>query len=245
MSLTQYRSGPLVTGVAAVAAVLVALTGCSSKPDNKGSAPASAEANLPAADGLLKDSSTAMGDIKTAKFLITSDGTIAGVALKRADGVLTKEGNAQGTAQVEQMGTTSDLAFTVVGQTMWLKGPTGDYQQIPLALAAAVYDPSAILDPNRGIAKVVGSATEGKTEASESVDGQATYRVSAKFPAENLSKVVPGVTGSVPGRLWIAKDNKRLLKAAFDLPAVGDAKGGTVTVTFSDFDAAVTIAPPK
>ncbi|MEV8511015.1 LppX_LprAFG lipoprotein [Dactylosporangium sp. NPDC051484] len=244
MSPTQSRPRLLVAGVAALTAVLVALTGCSGKSDKKAGAP-SADPNLPAAEGLLRDSATAMGGIKTAKFLITADGTIAGVAIKRADGVLTKEGNAQGTAQVEQMGTVADLAFTIVGQTMWLKGPTGGYQQIPLALAASVYDPSAILDPERGIAKVVSTATDGKTEAAETVDNQATYRVGAKFPAENLSKVVPGVTGSVPGRLWIAKDNKRVLKAAFDLPAVGDAKGGTVTVTFTEFDAAVTITPPK
>lgn len=245
MFRTQSRPGPLVAGVAALAAVLVALAGCTGKPDHKGGGAASADADLPVAEELLKASSAAMAEIKTAKFLITADGTIAGVALKRADGVLTKEGSAQGTAQVEQMGTTADLAFTVVGQTMWLKGPTGGYQQIPLALAASVYDPSAILDPSRGIAKVIGTATEGKTEAADTVDGQGAYRVSAKFPAENLSKVVPGVTGSVPGRLWIAKDSKRLLKAAFDLPAVGDAKGGTVTVTFTEFDAAVTITPPK
>jgi lipoprotein LprG len=244
MSRSQSRHRLFTTGVAALVAVSLALTGCTGKSDKKDGAP-SADPNLPAAEGLLKDSSAAMGGIKTAKFLITADGTIAGVAIKRAEGVLTKEGNAQGTAQVEQMGTTADLAFTIVGQTMWLKGPTGDYQQLPLALAASVYDPSAILDPERGIAKVIATATEGKTEAAETVDGQATYRVSAKFPAEHLSKVVPGVTGSVPGRLWIAKDSKRLLKAAFDLPAVGDAKGGTVTVTFTEFDAAVTITAPK
>jgi lipoprotein LprG len=244
MSRTQSRPGLLVAGVAALAAVLVALTGCSGTSDKKDGAP-TVDPNLPAAEGLLKESSTAMAGIKTAKFLITADGTIAGVALKRAEGVLTKEGSAQGTAQVEQVGTTADVAFTIVGQTMWLKGPTGDYQQIPLALAASVYDPSAILDAERGIAKVLGTATEGKTEAAETVDGQATYRVAAKFPAEHLSKVVPGVTGSVPGRLWIAKDSKRLLKAAFDLPAVGDAKGGTVTVTFTEFDAAASITAPK
>ncbi|WP_432980803.1 LppX_LprAFG lipoprotein [Dactylosporangium sp. CA-233914] len=241
MSRTQSRS---VLLVAALTAALVALVGCSGKSDDQKSSAPTAEANLPAADGLLKDSSTAMSGIKTAKFLITADGTIAGLALKRAEGVLTKEGNAQGTAQVEQ-GTTVDLAFTIVGQTMWLKGPTGDYQQLPLSLAATVYDPSAILDPERGIAKVLSTATEGKTEASESVGGKDTYRASAKFPGENLSKIVPGVTGTIPGRLWIAKDSKRLLKATFDLPASGEAKGGTVTVTFTEFDAAVTINPPK
>ncbi|GAA0737293.1 LppX_LprAFG lipoprotein [Dactylosporangium roseum] len=244
MSRTQTRPGVLLAGVAALAAVLVTLTACTSKSDKKDGTDA-ADANLPAAEGLLKESAAAMGDIKTAKFLITADGTIAGVALKRAEGVLTKEGSAQGTAQVEQMGTTAEMAFTIVGQTVWLKGATGGYQQLPLALAASVYDPSAILNSDKGIAKVIGTATEGKTEAAESVEGQGTYRVSAKFPAEHLSNVVPGVTGSVPGKLWIAKDGKRLIKATFDLPAVGDAKGGTVTVTFKEFDATVNISAPK
>ncbi|MFI5913616.1 LppX_LprAFG lipoprotein [Dactylosporangium sp. NPDC051541] len=242
MSRTQSRSGLLV---AALTAVLVAVTGCSGNDDDKKSSPPAVDANLPAADGLLKDASTAMAGIKSAKFLITADGTIAGLPLKRAEGVLTKEGNAQGTAQVEALGATTDLTFTIVGQTMYLKGPTGEYQQLPLSMAATVYDPSAILDPERGIAKVLSTATDGKTEAAENVEGQATYRVAAKFPAENLSKIVPGVTGVVPGKVWVAKDNKRVLKATFDLPGSGDAKGGSVTVTFTEFDAAVTITPPK
>ncbi|MET7419341.1 LppX_LprAFG lipoprotein [Dactylosporangium sp. NPDC005555] len=237
------RTRALLGGATAAALLLVALTGCTSTSEED--APGKADPNLPAADGLLKESATAMGGITTAKFLISADGTIAGVALKRADGVLTKEGNAQGTAQVEQMGATVDLAFTIVGQTMYLKGPTGDYQQLPLALAASVYDPSAILDPGRGIAKVVGTATGGKTEAAETVDGQETYRVAADNSSQTLVNVVPGVTGTVPGRFWIAKDGKKLLKAAFTLPAVGEAKGGTVTITFKEFDAPVTIAPPK
>ncbi|MEV0561634.1 LppX_LprAFG lipoprotein [Dactylosporangium sp. NPDC050588] len=229
--------------LAGFTALLFVLTGCTSK--SKEDDAGKADPNLPAADGLLKESATAMGGITSAKFLITADGTIAGVALKRADGVLTKEGNAQGTAQVEQMGATVDMAFTIVGQTMWLKGPTGDYQQLPLALAASVYDPSAILSPDRGIAKVLGTATNGKTEATESVDGQEAYRVSTDNSSQTLANVVPGVTGSVPGKFWVAKDGKKLLKAAFTLPAVGEAKGGTVTITFKEFDAPVTIAPPK
>ncbi|GAA1505204.1 LppX_LprAFG lipoprotein [Dactylosporangium maewongense] len=229
--------------LAGFTALLFVLTGCTSK--SKEDDAGKADPNLPAADGLLKESATAMGGITSAKFLITADGTIAGVALKRADGVLTKEGNAQGTAQVEQMGATVDMAFTIVGQTMWLKGPTGDYQQLPLALAASVYDPSAILSPDRGIAKVLGTATNGKTEATESVDGQEAYRVSTDNSSQTLANVVPGVTGSVPGKFWIAKDGKKLLKAAFTLPAVGEAKGGTVTITFKEFDAPATIAPPK
>ncbi|WP_238016754.1 LppX_LprAFG lipoprotein [Dactylosporangium sp. AC04546] len=240
MPRSQTRPGAAL--IAALAVLVVALAGCSSKKDDK---EGQADPNLPAAAGLLKESSTAMAGIKSAKFLITADGTIAGVALKRAEGVLTKEGSAEGTAQVEQMGTNVELAFTIVGQTMWLKGPTGTYQQLPLALAATVYDPSAILNPDKGIAKVVATATDGKSEATETVEGQEAYRVSAKFPAEFLSNIVPGVTGSIPGKLWIAKDGKRVLKATFELPAVGDAKGGTVTVTFKEFDATVNVSAPQ
>ena len=230
---------PRLRTLLAATIALVALASCSSCKSGTKSTD-----GLPAGGELLRSSATAMRDIKTARFLITADGTIAGLPLKRAEGVLTREGSAQGTAQVEQLGTTVELAFVIVGETIHLKGPTGGYQELPLALASAVYDPSAILDPDRGVAKVLGTATDAKTEGEETVEGQKAYRVAAKFPAADLATVVPGVTGAVPGKVWIASDNKRLLKAMFELPAVGDAKGGSVTVTFKEFDAPVSISAP-
>jgi lipoprotein LprG len=199
---------------------------------------------LPAGDALLKDSAAAMRDIKTAKFLITADGTIAGLSLKRAEGTLTRDGKAQGTAQINQGGLDVELSFIVVGDRIYLKGPTGGYQSLPLALAATVYDPSAILDPDRGIAKVLSTATDAKTEASESVGGKPAWRVALKANGSDLSTIVPGATGSVPGKVWISTTDKRLLKAAFTLADSGQAKGATVTVTFTDYDAPVTISAP-
>jgi lipoprotein LprG len=219
--------------------VFAALTACThSKPK-----PA-ATANLPAGDALVKDSATAMRDIKTAKFLITADGTIAGLSLKRAEGTLTKEGSAQGTAQINESGLDVELTFVVVGDKIYLKGPTGGYQTLPLALAATVYDPSAILDPDRGIAKVLSTATGAKTEASESVDGKPAYRVAVNVNGGDLSTIVPGASGTVPSKIWVGKDDKRLLKATFTLPDQGGAKGGAVTVTFTDYDAPVSISAP-
>jgi lipoprotein LprG len=107
-----------------------------------------------------------------------------------------------------------------------------------------VYDPSAILDPDRGIAKVLGSVTDAKTEAQESVDGRPAYRVAVKANGDDLSTIVPGVSGTVPGKVWLGTTDKRLLKAQFTLPGSGNAKGGTVTVVFSDFDAPATISAP-
>ena len=225
-----------------VIALLIAFVALTSCTDKKGSNQAAGD--LPAGDALLKDSAAAMRDIKTAKFLITADGAVAGLNLKRAEGTLTKEGNAEGTAQVEQAGVPLELKFVVFGDKIYIKGATGGYQAFPLSLAATVYDPSAILDPNRGIAKVLSTAAEGKTEAKEQVDGKDTWRVAAKISANDLVAIVPGVTGAIPSKLWISTSDKRLLKATFTVPDVGDTKGGTVTVTFKEFDAPANISAP-
>ncbi|MCO8273780.1 LppX_LprAFG lipoprotein [Actinoplanes sp. TRM 88003] len=193
---------------------------------------------LPAGDALVKESATAMREIKTAQFLITAEGEVAGLSLRRAEGTLTKEGSAKGTAQVEQSGTPVELEFVIVGDKIYLKGPTGGFQALPLTLAATVYDPSAILDPERGIAKVLASATGATTEASEPVDGKDAWRVAATTTGEDLAGLIPGMTNSIPAKLWIAAADKRLLKATFTL------SGGTVTVTFTGFDAPVTISAP-
>jgi len=231
---------PRFRPVLALLAVLVALTSCT--PD-KPKTSASQDA-LPAGDTLLKESAAAMGDVKTAQFLITADGEIAGLALRRAEGTLTRQGSAKGTAQVDQGGLNVELTFVIVGDKIYLKGPTGGYQTLPLSLASTVYDPSAILDPDRGIAKVLSTATDAKTEGSESVDGKQAWRVAATMNAVDLRTIIPGVTGSVPGKTWISAADKRLLKGTFTLPAAGDAKGGTVTVTFKEFDAPATISAP-
>ena len=234
------RIRPALALLVAVPVLVVGLVGCS-KPKPQASAPA---ANLPDGATLIKDSAAAMRDVKTAKFQITADATIAGLALKRAEGTLTREGSAQGTAQVDQSGLNVELTFVIVGDKIYLKGPTGGYQTLPLSLAAAVYDPSAILDPDRGIAKVRGSVTDPKTEAAESVDGRPAWRVAVKANGDDLSAIIPGVTGTVPGKVWLSTTDKRLLKAAFTLPSSDAGKGGTVTVVFTDFDQPVTISAP-
>lgn len=199
---------------------------------------------LPAADSLLKAAAADMKQVKTVKFDIDAEGTVAGLALRGADGVLVREGDAQGRAQVEQFGTLVELQFIVKGDKMYIKGPTGGYQELPLALASNVYDPSAILDPDRGVAKLLETATEGKTEAREQVNGVDAYRVVAKLDPLVAGTIVPGVTGDLTGQVWIAAGQPRLLRTSFTVPGSGGSPGGKVTITLSDFDAPVTISAP-
>ena len=226
--------------VLALLTALVAVTSCTSTSDDKKD---ESTVSLPDAGTLLKDSATAMREIKTAKFLITADGAISGLSLRRAEGTLTREGNAEGTAQIEQSGTAVDLTFVIVGDKIYIKGPTGGYQTLPLSLAATVYDPSAILDPDKGVAKLLSTATGAKTEAAEEVDGTDAWRVALTANGTDLATIIPGVTGGTPGKVWLGKQDKRLHKAVFTLPAEGGATG-TVTVTFQEFDAPADIKAP-
>ena len=109
----MFRIRPVLALLAALTA-LAAVTSCTSSDDKKDESTGS----LPDGATLLKDSATAMGEIKTAKFLITADGAISGLSLRRAEGTLPREGSAQGTAQIEQAGTTVDLTFVIVGDNI-------------------------------------------------------------------------------------------------------------------------------
>ncbi|MBU2667884.1 LppX_LprAFG lipoprotein [Actinoplanes bogorensis] len=229
---------PRLRALLALSAALLSLAACTSGSKDESSANTTPAAALPAGDTLVKDSAAAMREIKTTQFLITAEGEIAGLALRRADGTLTKEGSAKGTAQLDQAGSTVELEFVILGDKIHIKGPTGGFQTLPLTLASNVYDPSAILDPERGIARVLLTSYGATTEASEPVDGKDAWRVAATNNGDNLAGLIPGLTGDIPAKYWIAAADKRLLKATFTLT------GGTVTVTFKDFDVPVTISAP-
>jgi lipoprotein LprG len=221
---------------AALLVIAVAVAGCSSKKKST--------ADLPAAGGLLFASQDAMRQVQTAHVTIDVTGSISGLVLHRADGQLTRDGKAKGTATVEQSGQTVELDFVIVGSTLYLKGPTGGWQQVPLALASTVYDPSAILDPERGMVKLMSTARGAKTEAKEQVDGTDAYRIGFTPSDDVMSVLIPGIGSGSAAKVWVAVDSKRLLKATFTLPPTSTDKGGTATIRFTEYDAPVTINAP-
>jgi lipoprotein LprG len=223
----------------ATALVLTTATACSGSGSGGGSGE-----KLPAGADLMKQSSTAMAEVKSIGFAIRTDGT-SSLPVKSADGKLLKSGDATGTLQVVQSGATVEMAFTVLGDSVYLKGVTGGYQKMPKALAIALYDPSAILDPQRGIAPLLAKASGPKSEAEENVGGQQAYRVKATLPKDSAAALVPGVTQDLTGQVWLGVSDHRLLKVKADLPPTADGGKGTVTVTFTDFNSAFSITAPK
>ncbi|MFD2397255.1 LppX_LprAFG lipoprotein [Prauserella oleivorans] len=103
-----------------------------------------------------------------------------------------------------------------------------------------MYDPSAVLDPERGIAKLVSSLQDPATEAREEVDGTPAYKVTGKLDRNVLSGLLPGIPSAADVTFWLRADGKPLpVKATAAFP-----DNATVDVRLSDVDKPVTVTPP-
>lgn len=224
-----------VLGVLAlIGAVLLA--GCT------GSSPA---AQLPSAAELLSGSANAMRAVSTAAIAIDVDPAATVVPIRNAVGRITSDGQAEGTAVLALFnGPPLEYQLVVAADVLYLKGPTGGFTPLPLAAASGIYDPTAILDPDRGAAAMLSAADAATTQAREVSEGVDAFRVGATFRPEQVSALVPGVAGPVPGVVWLDAATQRLARAELTLPDGPTGKGGLVTVRFSDYDVPVSVAPP-
>ncbi|GAA0924245.1 LppX_LprAFG lipoprotein [Nonomuraea longicatena] len=190
-------------------------------------------AALPSGPDLMKQSAEAMRKVTSAAFSITTEGKPK-VQVRKAEGKLTSRGDAEGTISIEVLGTLQEITFAIVGETVHFKGPTGGFQKMSKQELAQIYDPSLILSPADGIAKLLTTATDPKVEGTEGED----YTVSASLSGEVIGRLVPGVTQGVNGRLWIDRNSQRLSKVSLGL------QDGSVIVAVDEYDAPVTITPP-
>lgn len=227
--------------LAALTALTLALTGCTAKKKDD---PAPPGGDLPAAEQLVASAALAMAGVKTVHFTLDVNGKIAGLTLKHAEGDLTREGAAKGKATIAQFGATVEGEFVIVDKKLYLKGPTGGFQELPLAAASTLYDPSAILDPARGVAKLLSAARNPKVLGTEKVDGADAYKVGLDTDPVSLSAIIPGATEGITAVLWLDSATKKLVKGEFTVPASGDDTGGTVVATFTKYDDPVTVSAP-
>jgi lipoprotein LprG len=221
--------------VAALSLLALVVSGCSKKDE-----PTPSPSSLPNGATLLTEAAVAMSAVKTAHISLNVDGDIENLSITKAEGDLTREGNAKGTATLSQSGLKVETEFVIVGQDAYLKGPTGGFTKVPLSFAATVYDPSAILDPARGLPNLLKVAKNPQTAAQE---GNA-YKVTFEPDATALAAIVPTKVTGIQAAVWVDASTKQITKGQFTVPASGGKPGGTITVVFSNFDAAVTVSAP-
>lgn len=223
-------------GVLAVGALVA---GCTSTEGSGGG-------DLPDAAALLKESAEASRGISSAHFTLRVNGQVPAIPVQDAEGDLTREGGpsgaAKGTVKLTMLGQLIEGEFVLVDDSLYIKGPTGGFQQLPSALSSSIYDPSAILDPEKGVANVLANIRDPRTEAREEVDGVQAYKISGKATRDVVSSLVPGVDSEVDLSVWVRETDKQPAKATVTLP--GEGGPATVDLTLSDVGKPVTVTAP-
>ncbi|MBP2320593.1 lipoprotein LprG [Kibdelosporangium banguiense] len=209
---------------------LVTASGCSSTPDT----------GTPPPDGaaLLKDASETMKSVNSATFALTVTGQVPGVPVKEVSGDLNRAGEAKGKAKLDQFGQVFEVDFVLFGKKLYIKGITGSWQEF--GDASKIYDPSAILDPERGVAKLLASIQSPVSEGNEDVAGAMAVRISGKVAKDIVTGLVPGVQSDVNVKVWVRNEgNHQPVRAQVEI-----SPGNTVDITLSEVNKPVSVTKP-
>lgn len=229
------RAHALLTAALATLAVLVA--GCTGSSNGSGN---NSSGTNPNADTLLAASSASMQAVHSVHFTIAVTGSLPGLPVTNADGDLNSAGQATGTAKLTELGQLIEAKFVLINNTFYLLGPTGGWQRFPAALAGSMFDPTAILDPNRGVAQVFKHVNGPQTTGQDTVNGVSTYKITGTVTQNVISSLLPGLNADVNATVWVATDAKHLpAKADFSLA------GATVEVTVSNFNEPMSVSAPS
>lgn len=226
--------------LAVLAALIAVLPACT------GDDAASESGSLPPARQLVENAANTAAGITSTHFVVDVDGKVPGLAVESIDGDLTTKGEgvaAKGTAVITAFGSPAEANFVLVDDVLYLDTGGGNYQQIPAAQAKMVYDFSAVLDPERGVAKLIRNLQSPATVAAEDVNGTSTYKLTGTASKDAITGLVPGANSDVDVSLWVTTDGgNQPVRAAATFPG---EQGGTVTVTLSKVNEPVTVEPPQ
>jgi lipoprotein LprG len=224
--------------IALLALVVAGLAGCSK--DSKAPVPA----NLPDGTTLTTAAAAAMRDTSAAHITFDLDANASTMPLRRAEGDLTQHGKAKGSIQLDQTGSLIEYQFVLLDGFVYLKGVSGGWQKLPASAAASIYDPAVVLDPDRGMARLLATTSEATTVGTESIDGVDTYKVTVSFDGMAVAALVPGITGRATGVLWVNETTKQLRRAVLTVTPTTGGKNGTATMNFFDINKPVQVSAP-
>lgn len=209
---------------------VLALTACSG---GGGAAPDPAQ--------LLSASAASMRPVHTLHLAMTVNGVLPGVPVNTVDGDLAAAGQAQGTAEISSFGQLVEYQFVLIGDSLYLKGPTGPFDKYPATIVTSVLDPATILNPDKGIAHVLAAITSPESAGVDNDDD----KITGQLTADAVKPVLPQVRGDVTVAVWLKQDSKHLPdKLEVTVPGSNGGKPTVVDLVLSNVDAPVTIRPP-
>jgi lipoprotein LprG len=224
------RRRVFLAGLAGLALSIVLVAGCSS---NK----------LPDATNLLNEAAQTAKELKSIHLAGVFTGVIPHVPVKTmsADVTNTPAVAARGKGNVTIMGQNMDIDFVVADGKLYVALRPGKWTDF--GPAAAIYDPTAILKPDTGLANLLKNFTDAKSEARENVAGVNAVRVTGKVNPGAVNAVMPqiGATAPLPGTVWIREDGNHDLVGVKVEPSPSSA----IQIMMSDWGKPITVTAPS
>jgi len=196
---------------------------------------------LPAGSDVLARSASAMASVRYLHFTLDAVGSSGNESVRHVEGNVSREGSAEGRATIDRSGVVSDIEFVIVAQSLYIKGEDGKYAELPLSLAAAVYDPSHLLGDS-GFARLLRTATNARTMAREVIYGIDAFLIAFDSDDPALTAILPGLTTVRSGRVWVDAANYRIVQGEFTFPGLSGPV--TLTIICTAYDIPVPIARP-
>lgn len=223
----------LLIALAALTTAAALIAGCSSSKQ---------AGELPDAATLVKEAGTATKDLKSAHLVITVTGRIEKLPVKTLEGDLTNDPStaAKGETKITLFGSDVDVKFVVIDGELYGAISGDDYDDY--GPAVKIYDVSAILDPDKGLANILANFTDPKVDGRETINNQDTIRVTGTVPADAVNKLASqlGATGPMSSTIWIQEGgDHELVQARLD-----PSPGNSIQMTLSDWNVPVAVEKP-
>jgi lipoprotein LprG len=231
---TPRRLGPILAVLAALSIAAALVGGCSSS--KRSAAP------LPDAATLLSKSNLTTRNVKSVHLVLSVTGKIKGLPVKTLTGDLTTSPDtaAKGEANLTVLGSSVDAQFVVDNGTLYA-ALTPDHWE-SFGPAAAIYDPSEILNPNTGLANVLTNISNPKSESRETINGQSTVKITGTASADAVNGLASQLkaTQPLPATVWIQESgDHQLVQANLD-----QSPGNSIQMTLSNWNAPVQVTTP-
>jgi lipoprotein LprG len=235
MHLMQTRRR-LFAVLAALSIAVALIAGCSSGSKQSG-------APLPDATTLVKQSADATKNLKSAHLVLSVIGKIPGLPIKTLTGDLTNAPAtaASGNVQLTLGGSDVDANFVVVDGELYATLTPNKWSDF--GKAADIYDVSAILNPDTGLANLLANFTNAKAEGRDTINGQNAIRVSGNVPADAVNKLASQLNAgnTTPTTVWIQETgDHQLVQAKMD-----KSSGNSVQMTLSNWNQPVQVTKPQ
>lgn len=177
--------------------------------------------------------------------LTSQDAPPTGTELLGGEGDLARPASFRGTLQLLATGAMLDLPVVSVDGTVYAQLPSTTGYSVVEPAQLGFRDPGALLEPDTGISRLLGSVRDAELGELRRLDGEVVRDVTAQLRGDLVEQLLPSEDPGRPveARLSIATETSELRRMELTGPFFTQAYA-TYVLELSDYGVDVEITPP-